>query len=271
MYRLWRSFKANWESSRNLRSWRPKASARCGNGCNRAGPSVPSWPQTLKAGLFRASETLGTTARLRNSDWRQRQLLILAYHGISLENEHEWNPALYMPADLLRERLESIRRLNCQVLPLHEAIERLYSDTLPPRSVVLTFDDGNADFYLRAWPVLREFGYPVTVYWTTYYAHHRLPVPSVAARYLLWQAQAQDPSLIQRCDDPSISATEKDELLAARFGERYAALSQRRLLQIMTPDEAAELVHAGVDFQLHTHRHRTPADAALLAHEFADN
>lgn len=236
--------------------------------------SVPSWQQTLKAKLYRASDAIGATARLRDSEWRTRHLLILAYHGISLQDEHEWNPALYMPADLLRQRLEALQRMNCAVLPLGEAVNRLYSDNLPPRAVALTFDDGNADFYLRAWPVLKQFGYPVTVYWTTYYSEHPQPVPSVAARYLLWRANADSPALIQRCDDPSVSAAEKDELLAQaaeQYHLNYGEFKRSRLFHIMTQDEAADLVHAGVDFQLHTHRHRTPADPDLFARELADN
>lgn len=37
----------------------------------------------------------------------------------------------------------------------------------PNKYVVLTFDDGYHDFYTTAFPVLREFGYPATVYLPT--------------------------------------------------------------------------------------------------------
>ena len=33
-----------------------------------------------------------------------------------------------------------------------------------PKSVLLTFDDGYSDFYTEAYPILREFGYPATVF-----------------------------------------------------------------------------------------------------------
>lgn len=36
--------------------------------------------------------------------------------------------------------------------------------TLPKKSVLLTFDDGYGDFYTDAYPILREFDYPATVF-----------------------------------------------------------------------------------------------------------
>lgn len=38
---------------------------------------------------------------------------------------------------------------------------------LPERPVVLTFDDGYADFASAAWPVLRRYGFPATVFVTS--------------------------------------------------------------------------------------------------------
>jgi peptidoglycan/xylan/chitin deacetylase (PgdA/CDA1 family) len=38
---------------------------------------------------------------------------------------------------------------------------------LPKRPVVLTFDDGYADFAREAWPILRRYGFPATVFVTT--------------------------------------------------------------------------------------------------------
>jgi peptidoglycan/xylan/chitin deacetylase (PgdA/CDA1 family) len=39
--------------------------------------------------------------------------------------------------------------------------------TLPQRPVVLTFDDGYADFASDAWPILRRYSFPATVFVTT--------------------------------------------------------------------------------------------------------
>ena len=96
----------------------------------------------LKRVSLHAIKTVGGLQLLLDSAWRRRRLLILCYHGVSLADEHEWNPALYMPRHDFQRRLEMLRASRCALLPLGEAVQRLYAGTLPPRSVVMTFDDG---------------------------------------------------------------------------------------------------------------------------------
>ena len=93
--------------------------------------------------------------------------MILCYHGVSLDDEHEWNPTLYISARTLARRLDALRRLGCTVLSLPEAVDRLYEKSLPKRAVVLTFDDGYYDFKAKALPLLEARGYPATVYVAT--------------------------------------------------------------------------------------------------------
>jgi peptidoglycan/xylan/chitin deacetylase (PgdA/CDA1 family) len=50
------------------------------------------------------------------------------------------------------------------VLPLGEAVERLTRDALPPRALCITFDDGYADNFTLALPVLRRYGLPATFF-----------------------------------------------------------------------------------------------------------
>src|SRR5271166_1102193 len=133
---------------------------------------------------LRAAGVFSVAARLR----RRNTLLILCYHGISLADEHEWEGGLYITPALFRHRLEVLRNLNTNVLPLGEGLERLQAGTLPPRSVVLTFDDGFYDFHRHAVPLLREFGFPCTIYLTTYYCDYKLPIFNLMASYLLWKS-----------------------------------------------------------------------------------
>src|SRR5688572_12986365 len=134
-------------------------------------------------------KTSGVFRLVENSRWRQRRLLILAYHGISLDDEHEWDPSLYMTPASFRRRMQLLKDSDCTVLPFAEAVRSLYSDDLPERCVALTFDDGNYDFYEKALPILREFGYPATVYLTTFYSHYSKPVFDVICSYLLWKGR----------------------------------------------------------------------------------
>src|SRR5256885_15597344 len=104
----------------------------------------------VKFATLHALRKSGVFRLVANSNWRQQRLLILCYHGFALEDEHHWRPGLYMPAQQLEQRLELLRKYGCSVLPLGEALRRLQTGALPPRSVVLTFDDGAYDFYAQA-------------------------------------------------------------------------------------------------------------------------
>ncbi len=242
-------------------------------------------------------KSLGVFGLTLESRWRREKLLILCYHGISLEDEHKWDPVLYMPAEQFEGRLALRADKRCTVLQLGEALERLYRKDLPPRSVVLTFDDGGFDFLAKAYPVLQNFGFPVTVYQTTYYSEYNRPVFDSTSSYLLWKGSGTvvDGGVIGVAGHLDLTtpagvksawrqlltyarehldARGKDALLgklAAAVGIDYAEIVRKRLFCLMTPQEVCELARAGVDFQLHTHRHRTPFDRELFVREIRDN
>jgi peptidoglycan/xylan/chitin deacetylase (PgdA/CDA1 family) len=55
------------------------------------------------------------------------------------------------------------------VLPLREAAQRLRNGTLPARAACVTFDDGYADNYTVALPILKQTGVPATFFIATAY------------------------------------------------------------------------------------------------------
>ena len=254
--------------------------------------------QAKRVGLSLA-KSAGVFSIVQRSGWRRSRLLILGYHGIALDDEHQWNAPLYMRQDLFRERLRIIREFGCTIVPLAEGLQRLSNGDLPPKSVVLTFDDGGYDFYQQAYPVLQEFDAPATVYLTTFYSYYNRPVFRPAVSYLLWkgrdstlnlrpltgedvQLNLVNPAERQRAFERiiefaignKISAEEKDALnvkLANEIHVSYDDVLRKRILHIMTPDEVSRLATEGVDFQLHTHRHRTPKVRELYTREIRDN
>jgi peptidoglycan/xylan/chitin deacetylase (PgdA/CDA1 family) len=215
---------------------------------------------------------LGLFDVLARSRWRQDRIAVLCYHGVSLADEHRWRPALFVRAAFLRRRLELLREGGYTVLGLQDALERHEAGSLPPRSVVLTFDDGTYDFYAVAWPILQEFGYPATVYWTTYYAVRRFPVFGVAFAYAQWKAGGRLPPVPESLK--AAGGVEKDAWLRSvceAGGVPYEIFEEQRVLTIMRPAEVAELAGAGCDIQLHTHRHRMPLDEQAFREEIATN
>src|SRR5712691_8279122 len=145
----------------------------------------------FKQAALKSLKSAGVSTLVQNSRWRRERLLILAYHGVSIDDEHLWNPSMSMPSEVFRKRLELLKKLGCAVLPLAEAITRMYRNDLPDRSVAITFDDGNSDFHQRAFPVLKEFGFPVTLYLTTFYSQFNRPVFGIFCEYLLWKGRSE--------------------------------------------------------------------------------
>jgi len=238
----------------------------------------------------------GISGRTR---WRNRQVLILGYHGISVEDEHEWNPELYVSPNHLEKRLQTLRQVGCTILTLDSAVAGLYSGSLPERSIVLTFDDGLLDFYKVGYPILKSHSAEATVYLTTYYSEDNRPVLGITADYILWKQRSRTVRLTsipdldrsldlqkpavrkaagaairKHADSARMSADEKHDLLrrvAVDTGFDFDRFCEKRLLHVMTPSEARELAALGVDFQLHTHRHRVPLDETLFRREILDN
>lgn len=249
--------------------------------------------------IVRAAKVSGAIRLVRGSQWRNDRLLVLCYHGVSMHDEHEWSPELFVSADHLRNRLRFLQRGGYNILPLAEAVTRLYSGTLPPRAVAITFDDGGIDFVRAALPILEEFRTPVTLYLTTYYSRKQLPVFDTMLRYVLWtgrmshtsppaladcgitlhtgDAAARDQTwraLFNYAEARELNAVERNALVARvahALGVDYAALVARGTLQIMPPDTIRDLPSDLVDVQLHTHRHRVPRDRASFVREIHDN
>jgi peptidoglycan/xylan/chitin deacetylase (PgdA/CDA1 family) len=245
--------------------------------------------QSLKEATLRLLQRAGVSSLVAASDWRRRRLLILAYHGVSLDDEHRWLPSLYISPRDLEARLQLLKKHRCSVLPLGEAVTRLYAGTLPDRAVVLTFDDGYYDFLAKAWPLLKQYGYPATVYLTTGRVLHNLPIVNLCISYALWASSLSsfDGRAIPGLGDgtyplgdaesrqrlatriaealPGVDVADRRRdgaarMIAERAGVDYDSLVQRRVLTLLRPDEVSRLAAEGVDFQLHTHLHRTPED-----------
>jgi peptidoglycan/xylan/chitin deacetylase (PgdA/CDA1 family) len=92
------------------------------------------------------------------------KLSILIFHRVLPQ------PDPLFPAEVDAAQFDEIccwLRAWFQVLPLEEAVQRLAQDSLPARALAITFDDGYADNYQVAMPILQRHGLCATFYVAT--------------------------------------------------------------------------------------------------------
>jgi len=91
---------------------------------------------------------------------------ILMYHSVS----HSAAPRFrrfVVPPDTFARQMEFLRQNDYRALTVSQFIAQREQLTSSARIVVLTFDDGFADFYADALPILQQFGFAATLYVTT--------------------------------------------------------------------------------------------------------
>ncbi len=186
------------------------------------------------------------------------------------------------------------------MLPLETALERLAEGSLPADAVALTIDDGFHGTGRHLPEALRRFGMPATLFVTSYYALRRRPVFRLVCQYVWWATARRSLQLDElgvgglagraliggdRDGDPTLwriidyGERELDEAgraaLARRLGGLLGvdveALEESRALGLMTPEEIRAAARAGLDVQLHTHRHRFPDEPELARREVREN
>jgi peptidoglycan/xylan/chitin deacetylase (PgdA/CDA1 family) len=88
----------------------------------------------------------------------------LVYHSVSSRDARS-SDEMSISTDLFETHMRILREHDMVVCDASSVVDKLRSGVaLEPRSVVLTFDDGLRDFYETAYPILRRFGYPATVF-----------------------------------------------------------------------------------------------------------
>ncbi len=105
---------------------------------------------------------------------RPNLLRVLTYHRVDYPEAH---PALYpgLISATPEAFEEQIRYLAAHYRPVStpELLEAGRNRTaLPPRSVMVTFDDAYSDFAERAWPILKRCQIPVTLFVPTAFPDH---------------------------------------------------------------------------------------------------
>ncbi|MFO0916586.1 MAG: polysaccharide deacetylase family protein [Pirellulales bacterium] len=239
--------------------------------------------QFLKRILLRVAKACGLFAFAR---WRLRgTVAIIAWHGVSIGDEHELFADYFITPQTLSDRLAFLQQ-HFHIVSLDEAVRQLQLGQLAPRQVVLTFDDGDVSFLTQAIPVLQRWQAPATVYIVSSGLDRRTTALNMAVRELLLrttavhapgelfadqQARPID-TLAQRqqAGDLAVAAMNQRAEYAERieFAQRVSTalgIDWQRLFgdqhwDYMVADEVRRCVDAGYDMQLHSDLHRTTVE-----------
>ena len=106
------------------------------------------------------------------------QAVVIMYHRFG---EQDF-PSTNVTMDQFREHVAELKNGGYNVESLPKIVAALRnSEALPPKTVGLSVDDAYSSVYSRAWPILKEAGFPLTVFVATDPVDKQLP------RYMSWE------------------------------------------------------------------------------------
>lgn len=223
------------------------------------------------------------------------KLRIICLHGFATNDACTWRGGIMMHTDVLNDRLKYLKESCFNVVTLDDGIERLYSGTLRPNSVVITVDDGFYNTSTLAHPIFSKYNFPYTVYLTTYYAGKNIAVVNLLLQYSFWKTtnscvviedinKSYDLSTYKHRFDAYQDAFEYIDAIKGIENKKTALrailnklnLNQDELIEdttfkLMTTQQVKELSDEGVDFQLHTHNHIFPNDEERITESLNKN
>jgi peptidoglycan/xylan/chitin deacetylase (PgdA/CDA1 family) len=125
------------------------------------------WDKLAASGVIRT----GMLAAAEKVEARMPNILrILAYHRIGLPDEEDGSldPSLLNTTPVQFAEQMAYLKDNYYIVSAEELIHTLENrGGLPPRSVMVTFDDGYRDFQQQAWPVLSGMQIPAVLFVAT--------------------------------------------------------------------------------------------------------
>ena len=90
------------------------------------------------------------------------QVVIFGYHRFVPNVKR---PDTEITPQLFEQQMQELKNKNITVIPMQDFLAwRRGEKAIPPKSAIITFDDGWKSQYDVAWPILKKFNYPVTLF-----------------------------------------------------------------------------------------------------------
>lgn len=232
--------------------------------------------------LVEAAERLGIVRALRGlHDRREQVLTVLAYHRVMPTDAldgYPFDPQLISATPAQFEWQMRYIREHLYPVSLEEVIGHLDGRaSLPTRAVAVTFDDGFADTYRYAFPVLKRFSIPATIFPATGYIDSGEPFWFELAAYLVFNVPPKALEIPERGVFPSGSSPRDRQRSLQHLHEILKGLPNARRTEIISgwarrfaPEiahgaighsrplswsQVREMAAAGVEFGSHTVTH----------------
>ena len=181
----------------------------------------------LKNIIFKTVRFSGLPWLIRNTIQKQRVTVILF---------HNTQPELF------EKHIQCLQK-RFNIISLQQYLKAYYNNsikTLPPKSLVITFDDGHVGNY-KLLPVLKKYGVPVTIF---------LCSSIINTNRHYWFREAAK----HRLDQEKLKVMPDDERLQKLSEIQFTEEKEYSQRQALNADEISEMKQA-VDFQSHTNFH----------------
>ena len=246
--------------------------------------------QGLREIFFSLSVRAGI-ARL-NSFFNRDKLVILCFHSISQKDEHRFWPGVFISREKVARLLDYLRDSHFNVISLQDAARYLRGEVSYKYPLVITFDDGWRSSVTELLPMFLDYKFPVTIYVTTYYCDHNIPVVNVLLQYWLWLKPSNefevefegtayhfsgDKSAIVKAVDRCLQDFDDEQkmaflsALAESLDVSDEAIETKRFHNASYEELSNAMRSPLVDLQLHTHTHQLPTDKKLIEKEIRNN
>lgn len=129
-----------------------------------------------------------TATEISDGTLRRIHVPILMYHYVGQlpAEPDEYRINLTLDPSIFRQHIQYLSDAGYTAISLYELDLALTNGhPLPPKPVILTFDDGHADHYQNVFPVLKQYNFSGTFFIITSFVDNQLP------QYLSW-SQVQE-------------------------------------------------------------------------------
>lgn len=203
------------------------------------------------------------------------RIAIIMYHRIDLITNNPWETVPLTPQDFDREVRYLQQRY--RIVSLNELGSTLYDSgkLLPPNAVVITIDDGYKGTFIHAYPILKKYKVPATVFLATGNIGTGDPFWWDKVKFVIWKTKNKTLELgelgayyLTSANDRKIAANtidnklkrysieKRDELIERLVGLSYVDIPKGLGKDLnLSWNEIKEMSKHGISFGAHTVNH----------------